>query len=91
MNAHTCRSARGSRVVCGVGCRTPRALVPPRALAQRQRSQWAKDDSDASATVLVIKDRESRAILAHPVLREARLCDDAVDQAGACARLSQSA
>eukprot|EP00969_Alexandrium_andersonii_P059641 2626919-Alexandrium_andersonii.AAC.1 len=40
-----------------------------------------KDGSDASLTVLVTKDREPRAILAHPVLCEGRLHDDTVDQA----------
>eukprot|EP00969_Alexandrium_andersonii_P193015 8525766-Alexandrium_andersonii.AAC.1 len=35
-----------------------------------------KDGSDASLAVLVIKDRDSRAILAHPVLRKGRLRDD---------------
>eukprot|EP00969_Alexandrium_andersonii_P042504 1865141-Alexandrium_andersonii.AAC.1 len=39
---------------------------------------FAKDDSDASATALVIKDRDSRAILARPVLRTESLRDDAV-------------
>eukprot|EP00969_Alexandrium_andersonii_P044127 1936025-Alexandrium_andersonii.AAC.1 len=33
----------------------------------------AKDGSDASLTVLASKDCDSRAILAHPVLREGRL------------------
>eukprot|EP00969_Alexandrium_andersonii_P044247 1941365-Alexandrium_andersonii.AAC.1 len=41
----------------------------------------AKDGSDASLTVLVIKDRDSSAVLAHPVLRKGRLHDDTVDQA----------
>eukprot|EP00969_Alexandrium_andersonii_P063257 2785401-Alexandrium_andersonii.AAC.1 len=45
-----------------------------------------KDDSDASATVLVIEDRDSRAILARPVLRTGSLRDDAVDQAVASIR-----
>eukprot|EP00969_Alexandrium_andersonii_P042768 1875550-Alexandrium_andersonii.AAC.1 len=36
-----------------------------------------KDGSDASLTVLVIKDWGSKAILAHPVLRKGRLRDDA--------------
>eukprot|EP00969_Alexandrium_andersonii_P208741 9219357-Alexandrium_andersonii.AAC.1 len=36
----------------------------------------AKDGSDTSLAVLVIKDRESRAILAHPVLCKGRLHDD---------------
>eukprot|EP00969_Alexandrium_andersonii_P226880 10018975-Alexandrium_andersonii.AAC.1 len=40
-----------------------------------------RDGSDASLTVLVIKGRDSRAILAHPVLRKGRLRDDAVGQA----------
>eukprot|EP00969_Alexandrium_andersonii_P114114 5045081-Alexandrium_andersonii.AAC.1 len=40
-----------------------------------------KDTSDATLTVLVIKDRDSRAILARPVLRKGRLRDDTVDQA----------
>eukprot|EP00969_Alexandrium_andersonii_P006285 273139-Alexandrium_andersonii.AAC.1 len=35
----------------------------------------AKDGSETSPTVLVIKDRGSRAILAHPVLCEGRLHD----------------
>eukprot|EP00969_Alexandrium_andersonii_P175449 7758166-Alexandrium_andersonii.AAC.1 len=41
----------------------------------------AEDTSDTSLTVLVIKDRDSRTILAHPVLRKGRLRDDTVDQA----------
>eukprot|EP00969_Alexandrium_andersonii_P031119 1358119-Alexandrium_andersonii.AAC.1 len=41
----------------------------------------AKDGSDASLTVLAIKDRDSKAILAHPVLRKGRLRDDTVGQA----------
>eukprot|EP00969_Alexandrium_andersonii_P346812 15332662-Alexandrium_andersonii.AAC.1 len=44
------------------------------------------DGSDASLTAQVIKDRDSRAILAHPVLRKGRLRDDAVDQAAASIR-----
>eukprot|EP00969_Alexandrium_andersonii_P028846 1259463-Alexandrium_andersonii.AAC.1 len=47
---------------------------------------FAKDGSDASLTVLVIKDRDSRAILARPVLRKGRLRDDAVGQAAASIR-----
>eukprot|EP00969_Alexandrium_andersonii_P288926 12771498-Alexandrium_andersonii.AAC.1 len=35
-----------------------------------------KDSSDASLTVLVIKGRGSKAILAHPVLCKGRLRDD---------------
>eukprot|EP00969_Alexandrium_andersonii_P270488 11955315-Alexandrium_andersonii.AAC.1 len=35
-----------------------------------------KDGNDASLTALAIKDRESRAILAHPVLCKGRLHDD---------------
>eukprot|EP00969_Alexandrium_andersonii_P211326 9333326-Alexandrium_andersonii.AAC.1 len=46
----------------------------------------AKDGSDASLAVLVIKDRDSRAILAHPVLRKGRLRDDAVGQAAVSIR-----
>eukprot|EP00969_Alexandrium_andersonii_P323783 14306150-Alexandrium_andersonii.AAC.1 len=45
-----------------------------------------KDTSDATLTVLVINDRDSRAILAHPALRKGRLHDDAVDQAVASIR-----
>eukprot|EP00969_Alexandrium_andersonii_P159058 7026958-Alexandrium_andersonii.AAC.1 len=41
----------------------------------------AKDGRGTSLTVLVIKDRNSKAILAHPVLRKGRLRDDAVGQA----------
>eukprot|EP00969_Alexandrium_andersonii_P202256 8937064-Alexandrium_andersonii.AAC.1 len=47
---------------------------------------FTKDDSGTSATVLVIKDRASRAILARPALRKGRLRDDAVDQAVASIR-----
>eukprot|EP00969_Alexandrium_andersonii_P211767 9353004-Alexandrium_andersonii.AAC.1 len=45
-----------------------------------------KDGSGASLTVLVIKDRDSKAILAHPVLCKGRLRDDTVDQAVASIR-----
>eukprot|EP00969_Alexandrium_andersonii_P226930 10021004-Alexandrium_andersonii.AAC.1 len=41
----------------------------------------AKDASETSLTVLVLKDRDTRAILAHPVLRKGRLREDTVDQA----------
>eukprot|EP00969_Alexandrium_andersonii_P210340 9291660-Alexandrium_andersonii.AAC.1 len=41
----------------------------------------AKDRSETTATVLVIKGRDSRAILAHPVLRKGRALEDTVDQA----------
>eukprot|EP00969_Alexandrium_andersonii_P268695 11874200-Alexandrium_andersonii.AAC.1 len=41
----------------------------------------AKDGSDTTLAVLVIKDRESKAMSAHPVLRKGRLHDDTVDQA----------
>eukprot|EP00969_Alexandrium_andersonii_P193203 8533256-Alexandrium_andersonii.AAC.1 len=41
----------------------------------------SKDTSQASLTVLVVKDRDSRAILAHPVLCKGRLHSDTVDQA----------
>eukprot|EP00969_Alexandrium_andersonii_P336249 14862917-Alexandrium_andersonii.AAC.1 len=40
-----------------------------------------KDASGASLAVLVLKDRDPRAILAHPVLRKGRLHEDTVDQA----------
>eukprot|EP00969_Alexandrium_andersonii_P140580 6217982-Alexandrium_andersonii.AAC.1 len=46
----------------------------------------ATDGSDTSSTVLVTKDRNSRAILAHPVLRKGRLRDDTVGQAVASVR-----
>eukprot|EP00969_Alexandrium_andersonii_P150962 6675305-Alexandrium_andersonii.AAC.1 len=39
-----------------------------------------KDGSETSLAVLVFKDRDSRAILAHPVLRNGRLREDIVDQ-----------
>eukprot|EP00969_Alexandrium_andersonii_P077485 3417218-Alexandrium_andersonii.AAC.1 len=45
-----------------------------------------KDTSDATLRVLVIKDRDSRAILARPVLRKGRLHDDTVYQAVASIR-----
>eukprot|EP00969_Alexandrium_andersonii_P067986 2998935-Alexandrium_andersonii.AAC.1 len=35
-----------------------------------------KDTSETTLTVLVIKVRDSRAIMAHPVLRKGRLRDD---------------
>eukprot|EP00969_Alexandrium_andersonii_P036993 1621193-Alexandrium_andersonii.AAC.1 len=41
----------------------------------------AKDTSDRTLAVLVIKDRDSRAILARAALRKGRLRDDTVDQA----------
>eukprot|EP00969_Alexandrium_andersonii_P226668 10009908-Alexandrium_andersonii.AAC.1 len=88
MDAHAAPFGRGARAARGVGRRTSRArapsamgLLPP-----------AKGDSDASATVLVIKDRlvtkdrDSRAVLARLVLREGRLRDDAVGQAVASIR-----
>eukprot|EP00969_Alexandrium_andersonii_P134024 5928575-Alexandrium_andersonii.AAC.1 len=40
-----------------------------------------KDASETSLTVLALKDRDPRAILAHPVLRKGRLREDTVDQA----------
>eukprot|EP00969_Alexandrium_andersonii_P167445 7402000-Alexandrium_andersonii.AAC.1 len=46
----------------------------------------AKDGSDTSLTVLVIKGRDSRSILAHPVLCKGCLRDDTVDQAVASIR-----
>eukprot|EP00969_Alexandrium_andersonii_P270520 11956924-Alexandrium_andersonii.AAC.1 len=45
-----------------------------------------KDGSETTLTVLVIKDRNSRAILAHPVLCKGRVHDDTVDQAVASIR-----
>eukprot|EP00969_Alexandrium_andersonii_P303074 13397095-Alexandrium_andersonii.AAC.1 len=41
----------------------------------------AKDASETSLMVLVLKDRSARAILAHLVLRNGRLHEDTVDQA----------
>eukprot|EP00969_Alexandrium_andersonii_P124222 5489143-Alexandrium_andersonii.AAC.1 len=46
----------------------------------------AKGGSDASLTALVTKDRDSKAILARPVLRKVRSRDDVVDQAVASVR-----
>eukprot|EP00969_Alexandrium_andersonii_P253275 11194107-Alexandrium_andersonii.AAC.1 len=40
-----------------------------------------KDGSGASLAVLVLKDRSSRASLAHPVLRKGRLHEDVAGQA----------
>eukprot|EP00969_Alexandrium_andersonii_P086355 3806991-Alexandrium_andersonii.AAC.1 len=45
-----------------------------------------KDTSDTILTVLVIRDRDSRAILAHPVLCKGRLRDGTVVQAVASIR-----
>eukprot|EP00969_Alexandrium_andersonii_P204919 9055764-Alexandrium_andersonii.AAC.1 len=45
-----------------------------------------KDGSETSLAVLVIKDRDSRAILAHPVLCKGRPREDTVDQAVASVR-----
>eukprot|EP00969_Alexandrium_andersonii_P184153 8136840-Alexandrium_andersonii.AAC.1 len=42
---------------------------------------FPEDTSAESPTVLVLKGRDSRAILAHPVLCEGRLRSDAVEQA----------
>eukprot|EP00969_Alexandrium_andersonii_P016776 734848-Alexandrium_andersonii.AAC.1 len=41
----------------------------------------AKDASETSLTALVLKGRDSRAILAHPVLCKGRLREDTVDEA----------
>eukprot|EP00969_Alexandrium_andersonii_P293516 12974111-Alexandrium_andersonii.AAC.1 len=46
----------------------------------------AKDGSEATLTFLGIKDRDSRAILAHPASCKGRLHDDAVGQAAASIR-----
>eukprot|EP00969_Alexandrium_andersonii_P179397 7931539-Alexandrium_andersonii.AAC.1 len=46
----------------------------------------AKDTSEATLAVLVVKDRNSRALLARPVLRKGCLRDDTVDQAVASIR-----
>eukprot|EP00969_Alexandrium_andersonii_P115691 5115905-Alexandrium_andersonii.AAC.1 len=46
----------------------------------------AADTSDKTLTVSAVKDRDSRAILARPVLRKGRLRDDTVDQAVASIR-----
>eukprot|EP00969_Alexandrium_andersonii_P268566 11868381-Alexandrium_andersonii.AAC.1 len=46
----------------------------------------AMDGSDASLAVLVIKGRDSRAILARPVLRRGRLRGGAVGQVAASIR-----
>eukprot|EP00969_Alexandrium_andersonii_P346226 15304829-Alexandrium_andersonii.AAC.1 len=59
----------------------PRVPVSSRALTQPQRSQWViassrKDASETSLAVLVLKDRDSRTILAHPVLRKGRSHED---------------
>eukprot|EP00969_Alexandrium_andersonii_P229280 10125730-Alexandrium_andersonii.AAC.1 len=40
-----------------------------------------KDTSETSLADLVLTDRDSRAIPAHPVLRKGRLREDTVDQA----------
>eukprot|EP00969_Alexandrium_andersonii_P073176 3228390-Alexandrium_andersonii.AAC.1 len=40
-----------------------------------------KDASETSLTVLALKDRDSCAILAHPVLRKGRRREGTVDQA----------
>eukprot|EP00969_Alexandrium_andersonii_P074810 3299626-Alexandrium_andersonii.AAC.1 len=41
----------------------------------------AKDGSDTSVTALALKDRGSRATLAHPVLLKGCLSEDTVDRA----------
>eukprot|EP00969_Alexandrium_andersonii_P082773 3649645-Alexandrium_andersonii.AAC.1 len=46
----------------------------------------AKDASETSLTVLALKDRDARAILARPVLRKGRLREDTVGQAVSCIR-----
>eukprot|EP00969_Alexandrium_andersonii_P224739 9925397-Alexandrium_andersonii.AAC.1 len=46
----------------------------------------ASSPKTPALTVPVVKARDSRAILAHPVLCEGRLQDDAVDQAIASIR-----
>eukprot|EP00969_Alexandrium_andersonii_P110534 4878191-Alexandrium_andersonii.AAC.1 len=63
----------------------PHASVPPGTHSVPEVAMdycfLTKDASETSLTVLVLKDRDSRAILAHPVLRKGRLHEDAVDQA----------
>eukprot|EP00969_Alexandrium_andersonii_P035990 1576532-Alexandrium_andersonii.AAC.1 len=46
----------------------------------------AKDESETTATVLVVKDRDSRAILVHRVLCKGRVFKDTVDQAAESVR-----
>eukprot|EP00969_Alexandrium_andersonii_P201348 8896710-Alexandrium_andersonii.AAC.1 len=45
-----------------------------------------KDASEMSLTVLVLKDRDSRAVLAHPVLCKGRLREDTMGQAASSIR-----
>eukprot|EP00969_Alexandrium_andersonii_P049867 2188078-Alexandrium_andersonii.AAC.1 len=45
-----------------------------------------EDGSDTTATVLVIKDRSSRAILAHPAPCAGRIFEDTIDQAAESTR-----
>eukprot|EP00969_Alexandrium_andersonii_P271954 12019570-Alexandrium_andersonii.AAC.1 len=45
-----------------------------------------QDESKTAATVFVIKDRDSRAILARPVFRKGRAFEDAVGRAAESAR-----
>eukprot|EP00969_Alexandrium_andersonii_P251799 11128243-Alexandrium_andersonii.AAC.1 len=63
----------------------PRASVPPGTRSVPEAAMGycflAKDASETSLTVLVLKDRDSRAVLAHPVLRKGRLREDTVEQA----------
>eukprot|EP00969_Alexandrium_andersonii_P028880 1260798-Alexandrium_andersonii.AAC.1 len=41
----------------------------------------SKDTDSESLTVLVLKDRGSRAVIAHPVLSKQRLRSDTIEQA----------
>eukprot|EP00969_Alexandrium_andersonii_P364584 15464434-Alexandrium_andersonii.AAC.1 len=81
-----CRSDRGAAAVSAGAHLMPRAPVfPPGTHAVPEAAMGycflAKDGSDTSLTVLVLKDRSSRAILARPVLCKGRLREDTVGHA----------
>eukprot|EP00969_Alexandrium_andersonii_P358161 15450419-Alexandrium_andersonii.AAC.1 len=86
-----CHSGPGANTMCGAECPICHTRVPPTGTHDALEVAMdycflTKDTSETTLTVLMIKDRDSRAILAHPVLRKGRLHDDTVDQAVASIR-----
>eukprot|EP00969_Alexandrium_andersonii_P228360 10084944-Alexandrium_andersonii.AAC.1 len=80
MSAHVPFRSWCSRCVRGRMSNTPRASSVPGGHAVPEVAMGScfltKDGSGTSLTVLAIKDREPRAILARPVLCKGRLHDD---------------
>eukprot|EP00969_Alexandrium_andersonii_P243440 10753910-Alexandrium_andersonii.AAC.1 len=69
-----CHFGLGASIARGAACPICRARAPPLVRATCQRLQWIIASSPR--TPARPQDRDSRAILAHPVLRKGRLHDD---------------